>query len=201
MSSKPEWDGDNADGSGKALHGDLLEFLAIECEGHEDSANNYVPVPVTEAEVLDENIFGYYNWCDVCLILTYLSQLTNTFYSWIFGNAHGDDKIRLKRIEEKKTSLYDDNPGPESEPNIRERAVARRKAQLLERLEATLLLDEDNARTTSEGVSYIDDNTGPGSQATPLEVFYPHAVMEPLDLDAQGSSSDAQMPGSDGVSS
>ncbi|TBU36963.1 hypothetical protein BD309DRAFT_995345 [Dichomitus squalens] len=126
LDSKPEWDGDNPNGSGKTLHGDLLEFLGIEY-----------------------------------------------------------DKLQLKRLEQKKTSLYDNNDNtnlnssPDREPNVRERALAMRRAQLLEKFEATLELGDDNPLEVS------------GTLCT---------AMAGSAFDATGSSSDAQVSGSDGTS-
>ncbi|EJF64365.1 hypothetical protein DICSQDRAFT_167526 [Dichomitus squalens LYAD-421 SS1] len=182
LSYKPEWDGDDADGSGKRLHGDLLEFLGVESEAHEGSADDYHPVPVTEEEVVEENVFAFYN-------------------HWIFGNAYGDDKLRLKRIEQRNQSLYDDDTPPsgqDSEPNIWERAVAMRRAQLLERLEATLQPDKDNERPPSEGVSYAADDDDIGSGWTLQSAL--EATEGSAAFDTQGSTLDARVSGSDGIS-
>ncbi|EJF56150.1 hypothetical protein DICSQDRAFT_175168 [Dichomitus squalens LYAD-421 SS1] len=158
LDSKPEWDGDNPNGSGKTLHGDLLEFLGVQ--------SGFLG---THMETTS---------CD--------------------SSASSKRRPHFTYDDNDNTNL---NSGPDREPNVRERALAMRRAQLLEKFEATLELGDDKERAMSEGVSYIGDDTGPGSHASPLEVSGTLCTaMAGSAFDATGSSSDAQVSGSDGTS-
>ncbi|TBU36241.1 hypothetical protein BD309DRAFT_1073986 [Dichomitus squalens] len=152
LSEKKEWDGDDADGSGQLLHSALRDFLDLEFEAHENAAEDGLFQPGSEIEEINENVFAYYN-------------------RWIFGRAYGDDSVRLRQLQQKNRSLYDDDDAGNDDSatwvtrTIREQALITRKARLqqmaMRRLEQQ---DDTSTPQSSQGVSYADDEE---PEATP----------------------------------
>ncbi|TBU49494.1 hypothetical protein BD309DRAFT_851455 [Dichomitus squalens] len=146
LSAKKEWDGDDADGSGQLLHSALREFLGLEFEAHEAAAEDGFFQPGSDVEEMNENVFAYFN-------------------RWIFGRAYGDDNVRLKQLQQKNSSLYDDdnagndNSAKRGARTIREQALVAHKARLQQK--AMRRLEQQNDTSTpqsSQGLSYDGDD-------------------------------------------
>ncbi|TBU51183.1 hypothetical protein BD310DRAFT_982815 [Dichomitus squalens] len=181
LSAKREWDGDDADGSGQLLHSALREFLDLEFEAHEDAAEEGRYPPGSEKEELTENVFAYFN-------------------RWTFGRAYGDDQIRLKQIQQKNRSLYDeDNTGDNNHGarTIRAQALAAHKARLQQI--ATRRLEQQDDVDRSDGFSYGNHVSQTTSRAAteevpdPIQVAQAHedASMPDQTPDMQGPTSSA----------
>ncbi|TBU36017.1 hypothetical protein BD309DRAFT_840624, partial [Dichomitus squalens] len=150
LSEKKEWDGDDADGSGQLLHSALREFLDLEFEAHENAAEDGFFQPGSDVEEMKENVFAYFN-------------------RWIFGRAYGDDNVRLRQLQQKNKSLYDDDDdtgngdgAKRGARTIRERALVAHKARLQQMAMRRLEQQDDTSTQASQGVSYADDDEEQG---------------------------------------
>ncbi|TBU51009.1 hypothetical protein BD310DRAFT_835612 [Dichomitus squalens] len=157
LSDKKDWDGDDADGSGQLLHSALREFLDLEFEAHEDAAEDGLFQPGSEKEELNENVFAHYN-------------------RWIFGRAYGDDNVRLRQLQQKNNSLYDDGKAGDDDSTrrgartIREQALVTHKARLQQMAMRRLEQQDDASTQASQGLSYADDDEEANGQARTEEV-------------------------------
>ncbi|TBU36069.1 hypothetical protein BD309DRAFT_829930, partial [Dichomitus squalens] len=121
------------------------EFLDLEFEAHEDAAEDGLFQPGSEKEELNENVFAHYN-------------------RWIFGRAYGDDNVRLRQLQQKNNSLYDDGKAGDDDSTrrgartIREQALVTHKARLQQMAMRRLEQQDDASTQASQGLSYADDD-------------------------------------------